>query len=388
MDQHQNSIVENIDSNSLQPNLRSRASFLAGIKLWQWLLVGATVAILMIVVRSLPKTLATPPPHFPALETPNYQALVSVTWVKALQDFHESNFQTPCPLTYHNRHYVILEASWAALSDAKDYQRGHIPGAFHFNTDEMEDGYPTWKLRPAAELQQLAGRYGITSETTVVVYGSELIAAARVWWVLKYAGVADVRLLDGGSEMWDAVGYPLEMTIQSPLPVTFTAPVSSDLLATTDHIRKHLEDQQIWLADARSEAEFSGRWSGYNYLDCKGRIPSSISIGSADDSSGLYTQGGRFGNPREIEALWRQLGIVSVGNEPRFDREVVFYCGGGWRSSLAFFYAWLLGYENIRNYSDGWCGWSTVYVPDTMATGNTPGWSQQRTNNPTVMGNE
>lgn len=60
------------------------------------------------------------------------------------------------------------------------------------------------------ELHQAIGGFGITPETTVVVYGKKLIAAARVWWIRNYAGVADVRLLDDGVDAWDAAGYPVE----------------------------------------------------------------------------------------------------------------------------------------------------------------------------------
>jgi len=332
------------------------------------------------------QTRPAPPPDFPAREAPNYEALVSVAWVKSVLDFHQSNFQAPRPETYHNDRFVILEASWAKIEAAKDYRRGHIPGAVHFNTDDLENGYPRWRLRPAGEIQQVIGGHGITPQTTVVVYGKQLIAAARIWWALKYAGVADVRLLDGGFEMWDAVGYPLETTINSPQPVAFAAPVCSNLLATTEYVRAHLEDERVWLADARSEAEFAGSESGYDYVDFKGRIPSAIPVGNANDETYLYKKrDGRLRSPAEIRAMWQQQGILSTKAGRLFDREVIFYCGSGWRSSIAFFYAWLLGYQNIRNYSDGWCGWSTDYLPDAMAKGSTPGWRQQRTGNPIVI---
>jgi thiosulfate/3-mercaptopyruvate sulfurtransferase len=61
---------------------------------------------------------------------------------------------------------------------------------------------------------------------------------------------------------------------------------------------------------------------------------------------------------------------------------VIFYCGSGWRSSLAFLYAQWLGYERVRNYSDGWSGWSTQYVLDKKAKGATPGWRQLRSGHP------
>ena len=313
------------------------------------------------------------PPFFPAAKAPNYEGLVSAVWVKALIDFHQPNLQSPRTPTYRNNHFVILEASWANIDKAEDYRRGHIPGAIHLNTDELENGFPRWKLRPERELQPVIGQHGITPQTTVIVYGQQLVAAARVWWVLKYAGVADVRLLDGGFEMWEALGYPRETVLQTPVPVAFEARVNSNLLATTGYVRSNLESQRLWLADARSEAEFKGNKSGYQYLDCKGRIPTSIAIGNADDRSALYTRrDGRLRDPAEVDALWRERGMVATKQTGSFDREVIFYCGGGWRSSLAFFYAWLLGYQNVRNYSDGWSGWSTVYVPDPAVHGGTP----------------
>ena len=86
--------------------------------------------------------------------------------------------------------------------------------------------------------------------------------------------------------------------------------------------------------------------------------------------------------PHEVLDLWKSQGL-KVGDDARtFQRDLVLYCGGGWRSSLAFFYAWLLGIENVRHYPDGWAGWSTRYVQDPSAGGATPGWRQERTANP------
>jgi thiosulfate/3-mercaptopyruvate sulfurtransferase len=326
--------------------------------------------------------------YFPAWESPRYEALVSVHWVQRLLDYHESGGRGPRPPTYRQDRFVVLEASWAPLEEATEYRGGHVPGAIHVDTDDLENGYPEWRLRDAGELQAAIGRAGITPQTTVVVYGAKLIAAARVWWVLKYAGVADVRLMDGGFDAWKAAGYPVETTVREPRPVEFAAPVSSGLLATTGYVRERLHGERVWLADVRSEEEFSGSASGYDYLDARGRIPSAVPVGDGDDDAHVYKQrDGRLRPPREILAHWRRQGIVSAPEGQRFEREVVFYCGGGWRSSVAFFYAWLLGFENIRNYSDGWSGWSTAYRPDASAKGGTPGWRQEPTGNPIATGN-
>ena len=98
---------------------------------------------------------------------------------------------------------------------------------------------------------------------------------------------------------------------------------------------------------------------------------------NADDSKQIYQDAeGRLRDPQEILARWREDGIDPATHE------VVFYCGTGWRSSLAFLYAYALGLQRIRNYSDGWLGWSTVHLPDAAAKGPSPGWRQVRSGNP------
>ncbi|HKX28087.1 MAG TPA: rhodanese-like domain-containing protein [Blastocatellia bacterium] len=297
------------------------------------------------------------------------EIVVSPAWVKTMIDRRS-------PVHRRNR-FVVLEASWARLAEAGDYLAGHIPGALHLDTDEFENGYPRWLLRQPRELQRVIGALGIPPATTVVVYGRQTIAAARAWWVLKYAGVADVRFLNGGLAAWRAAGYPVETTINLPEPVVFEERVRDEWLATTAYVRTHLNDRQTRLADVRSLEEYIGASSGYNYINFKGRIPAAIHIDNADDTARLYVGAdGALRDADEILALWQRAGLTDDGSE------VIFYCGNGWRSSLAFLYARVLGFKRIRNYSDGWGGWSTVYTPDPRADGNTPGWRQRPSANP------
>ena len=315
------------------------------------------------------------------IETSPAETIVSPQWVKAALDFHSGN-GSPRPTGYRNDRLVILETSWAEPAAAKDYLAGHIPSAIHFNTDLVENGYPRWLLRPINELHQVIGEFGITPETTVVVYSKQTIAAARIWWVLMYAGVSDVRFLDGGFEAWTAAGFPSETNVRTPQAVKFSATVREELLATTDYVRARLNESRVFLADARSPEEFAGKVSGYEYIDFKGRIPGSVNIGNADDSTLLYKQAnGRLKSFAEVRAIWEQAGWKQAGAKDD-EREVIVYCGSGWRSSLVFLYAWTMGFKKIRNYSDGWAGWSTNYIQDEKAKGGTPGWRQERTKNP------
>jgi 3-mercaptopyruvate sulfurtransferase SseA len=326
---------------------------------------------------------APDPRLFPAPGAPRYEALVSAEWVQAALSFQGGGTGSRPP-TFEKARIVVLEVSWATLADATEYRAGHIPGALHLNTDDLETGYPQWRLRSIQELREVIGALGISAAATVVVYSHHLIAAARAWWVLLYAGVKDVRLLDGGLDAWLAAGGEAETAITGARPAVFDGPARPELLATTDYVRARLEARDAWLADCRSEDEFEGRASGYSYLDRAGRIPTATHAGDAGAHGGIYEgPGARLRPPVEVAEAWQTAGMVFTSGEPGPSREVVFYCGSGWRSSLAFFYAWLLGHTNIRNYSDGWCGWSTRYVPDPAAAGSTPGWRQEAAGNPT-----
>lgn len=269
-------------------------------------------------------------------------------------------------------HLVILEAGWGKPEAAR------IPGAIPVNTDLFENGSPRWHLRPVDELQQAIGNLGIANNSAVVVYGRQSIAAARVWWVLHFAGAKAVMVLNGGLDAWQRAGYPVETgPPPKPVPQRSTAAVRHQALAAAPDVQHR--GPETTLVDVRSRAEFDGVKSGYSYLAAKGRIPGAIFAGDADDSARIYQHSdGTLRDPREIEALWKRLGVG-----PRQGKGLIFYCGSGWRSSLAFLYAHEFGLTNIRNYSDGWSGWSTTYEAIPGFAGITPGWKQSPSGRPT-----
>ena len=97
----------------------------------------------------------------------------------------------------------------------------------------------------------------------------------------------------------------------------------------------------------------------------KGRIRNAIWAYDGDDSALNYTDSdGTLRSGDEVKALWRSRGITVSASSTLFDKEVIFYCGSGYRSALTYLQAYLMGFTNIRNYSDGWEGWSTNYTFD------------------------
>ncbi|MBP2374232.1 sulfurtransferase [Paeniglutamicibacter psychrophenolicus] len=121
---------------------------------------------------------------------------------------------------------VLLDVRWA-LGDAHGrdhYEAGHIPGAIFVDmeTELSASGTPQAGRHPLPEAHDLAAsarRWGINEDSTVVLYdGTGGLAAARGWWLLRHAGAADVRVLDGGVQGWEAAGHVLETGTNTAAP--------------------------------------------------------------------------------------------------------------------------------------------------------------------------
>ncbi|SIT49921.1 putative exported thiosulfate sulfur transferase / thiosulfate binding protein (fragment) [Paraburkholderia ribeironis] len=110
------------------------------------------------------------------------------------------------------------------------------------------------------------------------------------------------------------------------------------------------------LVSVRTWGEFIGQTSGYSYIAARGEIAGTRwgRDGADRDVNSLsefHHPDGTMQAAGHIDGLWRRAGVVP-------ELQVAFYCGTGWRASLAFFYAWLLGWPRISVYDGGWCEWS------------------------------
>jgi thiosulfate/3-mercaptopyruvate sulfurtransferase len=258
----------------------------------------------------------------------------------------------------------------------EDYARGHIPGAYHLDTNLLESS-SDWNRRSPEELESAVLRLGITADTPVVLYGNDTardpreahpgrragqIAATRAAAILTYAGVEDVRLLDGGLNAWRSQGYPIASDRREPseahdfgasLPakpgVFIDYPEAVDLLAKPDGA----------LVSIRSKPENVGETSGYRYIQDRGDIPGTI---WGDNGSDAY----HMENYRNIDNTMRDFNEIArnwamAGITP--DKTVSFYCGTGWRASETWFYAHLLGWDDVSVYDGGWLEWSRINGP-------------------------
>ncbi len=258
------------------------------------------------------------------------------------------------PETFENsKNIKMIEASWGEES----YTKGHIPTSVHVNTDIIEPP-PTWMLDNDDNLTKFALDYGFTKDDTVIVSSSTPMASYRLAVILRYIGVKDVRVLNGGTNSWLSAGYELEFTSNPKHSCTnFGAdiPVNSQLVVTTSELRQKLKEKNKFvLVDNRTWDEYIGKVSGYTYYDKKGRIPGALYGHSGSDSVSLEEYrniDNTMRNKYEILEMWDKENID-------VNKQLIFMCGSGWRAAEVLTYANVIGVENTSLYSDGWMGWS------------------------------
>jgi thiosulfate/3-mercaptopyruvate sulfurtransferase len=121
---------------------------------------------------------------------------------------------------------TILDVRWELTRpDGREaYAAGHVPGAVYASmeddlTDHDVPGRGRHPLPSGRAVEAAARRWGIGADTTVVAYDDwNRAGSARAWWVLKAAGLPDVRILDGGLAAWTAAGGVLEAGVVTPAP--------------------------------------------------------------------------------------------------------------------------------------------------------------------------
>jgi thiosulfate/3-mercaptopyruvate sulfurtransferase len=243
---------------------------------------------------------------------------------------------------------VILDARWhfrgaPALSD---YRQGHIPGARFVDVDTDLAGPPgegALPLPSPAAFTEAMRRAGVSTDRPVVVYDERdaTNAAARAWWLLRFFGHPDVRVLDGGLEAWKRHGLPVDQADKLAPRGDFVARPGGCLVVDAD------EAAAIAVAgtliDARAPERFRGEEEPY--FSVAGHVP-----GAVNGPSVLLVQPNGELRPREeLRAQFASLG-VSGG------REVAAYCGAGVVAAQTILALEAIGIEAAL-YVGSWSDW-------------------------------
>ena len=278
------------------------------------------------------------------------EVLVSTEWLAA-------NLNTPG--------LVIVESD----EDVLLYEIGHIPNAVKIDWHTDLNDAVTRDYVDGEGFAALLSKKGINREDTVVIYGDKSNWwASYALWVFKLFGHEDVRLLDGGRDLWIAEGR--ELTKDAPAISATEYPViernDAPIRAFRDDVLAHFGNPLI---DVRSAEEYSGERTHMPAYPEEGalrggHIPSAKSVPWARAAAADQT----FKSRAELESVYLEDGAgLKAGDN------VIAYCRIGERSSHTWFVLnYLLGLPGVRNYDGSWTEWgSLVRVP--IAKGTEPG---------------
>lgn len=259
----------------------------------------------------------------------------------------------------------ILDVRWRL--DAPDgrpaHLEAHVPGAVYVDLEhDLADHVPTGAVPvdgrhplPSREALQASARsWGIDDGDTVVVYDDlKNLSSARAWWLLRNAGIADVRILDGALRAWTAAGLPLESGSVTPAPGNVTL-VAGGLPSIG------LEDAARWPGDGRVllDARAAERYRGeVEPIDPRaGHIPGAINT----PTTANVDRDGRFLAPEELRSRFLDAGVPADG-------AVATYCGSGVTAAHNAVALTLAGFEPVL-YPGSWSEWAN-HPERPVATG-------------------
>jgi thiosulfate/3-mercaptopyruvate sulfurtransferase len=198
-------------------------------------------------------------------------------------------------------------------------------------------------------------------ETTVVLYGgNNNWFAAYAYWLLRYLGFGNVKLLNGGRKKWELESRSLSMDVPShaTTELRVSGPINDGIRAFRDEVLARVKDGGSFV-DVRSPEEYRGEKLAPDHLpqeqaQVPGHIPGAANIPWAKAAR----EDGTFKPADELKALYQAEGITG-------DQSVIAYCRIGERSSHTWFaLTELLGYDGIKNYDGSWTEYgSLVGVP-------------------------
>jgi thiosulfate/3-mercaptopyruvate sulfurtransferase len=284
--------------------------------------------------------------------------LFSAAMAVSVAGAHADPLVTPKWLNEHlaDTDLVVLDIRSAIDGGgAQAYAAGHIPKSVHSDYDKAgwrvtRNNVP-FMVPTVPELEKLIGDLGIDEDTHVVVVPAgvsvlDLGSATRTYWTLKYAGVKNISILDGGVAAWRTSGLPLETGTNAPSPKIFTATVDKSILAEAADVESIEGKGGATLVDARPASFFLGKEKA-PASKAYGRIPGALNIDSAE----FYDS--------ESNRLKPKAALAVVADSAPAG-PVVNYCNTGhWASTDWFVFHELLGRKDVKLYAGSMVEWTS-----------------------------
>jgi thiosulfate/3-mercaptopyruvate sulfurtransferase len=288
-------------------------------------------------------------------------AVVSIFTMALVACGDDDDDSGPSDATGYSQPEVLVNVAWLAdhlddsdvlvldFSSEETYQAGHIPGSVWARGADFVgaevDGV-VGQVPPAEVVAPALGQLGVSSDSTVVVLDDlNGLFAARGFWVLKYYGHEDVRLLNGGINKWQSEAQATTTDVPSPTVVEYVPGGPDDSIrATAEEALEASQDDGFVLVDARSPDEYVGR-------DVQaargGHIPGAVNVNWVL----AMQEDGTFSPADVLAKLYTDAGVSS-------DDHAITYCQTGVRAAHSWFVlTYLLGYDEVAVYDGSWVEW-------------------------------
>ncbi len=259
----------------------------------------------------------------------------------------------------------VLDGSWylpdAGRDPKAEYEQGHIPGARFFDIDEIADlrsDLPHMAPPPEKFMSRMRAM-GVGDGHQIVVYdGAGLMSAARVWWLFKLMGHADVAVLDGGLPKWQAEGHPVEDLDPVIRDRHMIVRVQNQLVRDVTQVSQAAKLQDTEIVDARAAARFRGDAPEPREGLRAGHIPGSKNVPFTD----LLNANQTMKSPEQTRAVFEAAGVD-------LSRPVITTCGSGVTATVLALALERLGKSDWSVYDGSWAEWGQ-FATLPVATGD------------------
>jgi thiosulfate/3-mercaptopyruvate sulfurtransferase len=240
--------------------------------------------------------------------------------------------------------------------DTSAYEKGHIANAISIDWESELHDLPRREFISSDKLAALLGQRGISNDHTIILYsGNNNWFAAYAYWLFKYRGVENVKLLNGGRKKWELESRLLNQEQPTRQQTTYrVGQEHPEFRIFRDEVIQRTSGQSAWV-DVRSPEEFRGELLAPPHLpqeqaQVPGHIPGAANI----TWSKTVNEDGTFKTREELRKLYEAEGITP-------DKDVVAYCRIGERSSHSWFVLKeLLGFDRVRNYDGSWTEYGSL----------------------------
>ncbi|MBM3894880.1 MAG: sulfurtransferase [Thaumarchaeota archaeon] len=267
---------------------------------------------------------------------------------------------------------VLVETDWVAKNPPNEkrilvevdydpengYRKGHIKGASLIWWKRDVNDPVTRDIVNKEQFEKLMSKNGITPDSEVILYGDfNNWFAAFVFWVFKYYGHKNIKIMNGGRKKWEL--EKREYTTEEPkVPQTQYLAQKPDekIRAYLDNVRGSLGKPSIVMIDVRSPKEFTGEITAppeypMEHAQRGGHIPGAKNIPWA---TAVNDENGTFKTVEDLKKIYSEKGVSP-------DKNIICYCRIGERSSHTWFVLkYLLGYQNVVNYDGSWTEWGNM----------------------------